>query len=424
MPEGEHYEPTPEEISKAKEMMTDEEKVMAERRNLINSVIAEHDFYAQDASYSDFYEEGPDLEYWKEYKRFLEETHADLRGNTLIDFGCGFKFTNICRIAQKQDAAKYVGVEPFANVAIYDPDKPESGGVVYYSKKFPEVLPRWKEKEGFNLDIEIVGQEGLRYLSSLPDNSANITVNGIDDWIVRVKMGPREFEGEVGSGDRYFQVLAEEIARVAGRDHIIFGLQSPPVFKYLEAMGLEKKVYREKAKYPITVCRQKEGVEITDAEGAIMALRTREVRDAVGTEIFEKLIDRVIDDPQLFYRLMKTEERWRTFQQLFSTKELSIVIYGKPAWNVEIRRDEYKKRFGELLAERQIDIWHDIKGYLQAQMDAFREFDPQIAESLEMALAISSLNQVQADISTPNKLLSLGQQWDREKKEFRTSKKT
>lgn len=264
---SEKYIPTPSEHREAIAHLNinPEEQSMSERREEIERAIKCHEFWDTDNSYSDFYEQeipvGAHVDdiksSTKNYEMFVDENRRWLEGQTLIDIGSGWKINNLIKIASETGCSKYVGVDKFAppsNIWILGPngDKDNRGGNAYkdgqdFMEFSPneEVLRPWKEEKG--LDIELQVEDGLKYLSTQPDNSANITVNGLDDCIIRGE------SGVVGSGAEYFRLLAEELARVAGRDHIIFGLAAWPVFSQLENVGLVSTTYRERSKYPISV---------------------------------------------------------------------------------------------------------------------------------------------------------------------------
>lgn len=210
MPEGMGYRPSPEEIDQAENMMTAKEKKMSQkrRREEIEQVISGSDTITNPSVYSQHYFH---MERKKEiYSKFLEDISPNLKGNRLIDLGCGKTIQYMLEIARRTGALEYIGV-----------DKAHK--------------PTFHVDEKDDLTITTYKEDMLRFLSSQPDNSANITINGIDYCII----DPSE-----GINKEYFDLLAEEINRVSGKDHIVFGIESPNIFNRLENMGFERTRYQ------------------------------------------------------------------------------------------------------------------------------------------------------------------------------------
>jgi hypothetical protein len=292
----EKYQPSQEEIGMAEEHLSTrpEENTASERRKKIEQVIDSHRFWDTESSYSHFYF-GYDGYDPVEQEKFYNESGPYLEDSTLIDIASGWDIGPVCKIAAREGANKYIGVDKFApksNVTIGPADSDSKGGPLYkYGGEIggkedtpTEIAREWKEKR--RLEIELKTEDGLRYLSTLPDNYANITVNGLDGCIIR------DQSGMVDTGGEYFELLAEELARVAGKDHIIFGLAAWPVFNRLEALGLKPTVYREKTDYPITVFKNNTG-DVTDTNKDNLPVtannvpKTPETEDEIEFEIIQ-----------------------------------------------------------------------------------------------------------------------------------------
>lgn len=107
-----------------------------------------------------------------------------LEGDVLIDLGCDCYVSRGPMIADILGASLYVGVEKYINNKYFD----ES------SNKFKEDL-----KEDVSIDVDLIVQDMLVYVSALPDNSANFMISGIDNIIIPDK--------------RYWIALEEQIRR-------------------------------------------------------------------------------------------------------------------------------------------------------------------------------------------------------------------
>lgn len=163
------------------------------------------------------------------YRAFECLAFPFLKEKCLVDLGCGVGDyaegpVPMVRIASDAKVKKYIGVDRF-------------GGVK------PEFIPTSREEYGIDIEL-VMGEEGdmLRFLFNQQSNSTNIVINGIDEQVIPSNPGNR----------KYLEALAEEIKRVIGPNHIVFGIGSQPVFKLLELIGM-KKMDLPVSPYPLEV---------------------------------------------------------------------------------------------------------------------------------------------------------------------------
>jgi len=163
-----------------------------QRLKEITRVVSESHFSNRSARYSDNYKPMLILDE-RIGSPFAKEIEPFLQGNVLIDIGCGITPREIPKLASRMGVSKYVAVDP--NVS---PDK------LPFSNDVSQMIK-----------AEFHQTDGLSFLSRQPDNSANITINGIDYTII--------------DNAEYHTMLADEVARVIGTDHIVFGNTAPAV---------------------------------------------------------------------------------------------------------------------------------------------------------------------------------------------------
>jgi len=112
-----------------------------------------------------------------------------LKGQVLIDLGCGLNYGKIIRIASKVKVAKYYGVDKVINK--------ESHYVV----------------EG--VEVNLFNKDMLEFCSKLTTNSCNFVMNGID------------FLDQMGGN--YLDLFIAEVTRATRRGGIVFGRGSQPI---------------------------------------------------------------------------------------------------------------------------------------------------------------------------------------------------
>ena len=137
-----------------------------------------------------------------------------LKGKVLVDLGCGqyLQHFDACaqqnsytlNLARKLQVKSYIGVDKFIEL---------------------------NDLEDFNsksLDAIIVKADMLDFVSKLPDNSVNFTINGIDGVVIL-------------NCDKYAQAVAAEMVRATLPKGIIFGIRSEPT-EFLKSNPEEHKL--------------------------------------------------------------------------------------------------------------------------------------------------------------------------------------
>jgi hypothetical protein len=176
-------------------------------------------------------------ELWEseENSGFFEEMKKELIGDRLVDLGCG-ECNYILQLARRTEIGSYVGVDLH----------PPLWGTSGINRRVSVPAGRHGDK----FPKEIIRGDMLEFLASQtdnPDNSANITINGIDEIIL---------PPDIPANERYAEVLAEEIARVVGKDHIVFGVGSEYILDRMKSMGFER--FKSRTEYnPVIVLRKK-----------------------------------------------------------------------------------------------------------------------------------------------------------------------
>ena len=254
MPKKESFEGSqpipPEEIQRAEEMIGDEARKVqeTERSAQILQSVQEAETLAYDTEFSQQYD---DLE---EYRpdELREELFPFLRGKDLVDLGCGMDRNSgwcppsVLNMAAKAGARRYVGVEKYGDPYISDEEQYQAKGLL----------------------TEIHGDtDMLEFLASLDENSANITINGIDDEVINPK---------IPANQQYLELLAEHIARVIGRDNIAFGIGSNVIFDCLQRKGLSRQKILERI--DLFRAMSEEGSE-TDKFDKMAAMKTTETQE-------------------------------------------------------------------------------------------------------------------------------------------------
>ena len=134
-----------------------------------------------------FFKNGRTEEGKKETERALSFLKEKLKGKVLVDLGSGID-NSIFRLAIATDPSVFIGVDKFAGRDLSHLS--EEGGM---------------QAAGAKSDM-------LDFISRMPDNSANVTINGIDMNII----------GE----EKYHEALIREIIRVLPAGGIVFGRNS------------------------------------------------------------------------------------------------------------------------------------------------------------------------------------------------------
>lgn len=187
----------------------------SERKILIQQTIKEARFIHHPEKYSRNYDTENHFikSLMERYPEFDQQLSIFIKNKTLIDLGCGFSEGRgipeyILDLAIKYEAKKYIGVDADEQTYIYPPSM---------EKKYKDS----------SVEIEVFcGEKGdmLYFLSSQPSNSANIMINGMDEIIIDMT---------IPANIKYIKLLCEEIKRVIGKDHRVFGIESEPIFSQL-----------------------------------------------------------------------------------------------------------------------------------------------------------------------------------------------
>lgn len=141
----------------------------------------------------------------------------------LVDLGCGRQ--PVIELAEKVGARVLIGVDRYSIGSENDSPSPQ--------KVVEEPIRE-------NGQTVLVREDLLKFVSHIPDNSANFTINGIDDDIIKNK--------------DYQKALAKEIIRATKKGGIIFGKNSTSLF-YIREEGQEQtkeimeEVFKRKSLY-------------------------------------------------------------------------------------------------------------------------------------------------------------------------------
>lgn len=157
---------------------------------------------------ADYY---PRLELFNE--KFRDRLATDLKGKVLIDLGAGTDATAMADFAHALGTSSYIAVDREVTPLI-ESTKKQSGDMCLH-------------------------EDALYFLADQENNSASITLNAMGDVFLTM---PYEYQ----------EYLVEAIARVAGDNHIIFGVHSEEFLAKLTVFGFQKedfgfaKLYRKK----------------------------------------------------------------------------------------------------------------------------------------------------------------------------------
>ena len=170
-------------------------------------------------------------ESFSNYSHILENPEAKrifhdlLDGKPLIDLGSGKPGSSVVILAHESGASKYVGVDKFK---------------IYEEKKIPSKHSEFTE--------EYVPEDMLKYVFHLPDNSANVVINGINYEIIN--------DGE------YIKTLIGEIARIVPPNGVAMGFESP-FLQNLREFGFKKiqSPDNDKGVFSVTIWQKPESKE-------------------------------------------------------------------------------------------------------------------------------------------------------------------
>ncbi|OGF23390.1 hypothetical protein A2Y83_02410 [Candidatus Falkowbacteria bacterium RBG_13_39_14] len=132
---------------------------------------------------------------------------------SLIDLGGGTMPT-MAKFAETSKSEFYINVEK--NWPDENPINPKK-----------DIADKRDKEEYLKMQYVVVKDDMLDFISKIPDNSANFTINGINYQIIK--------------NQKYHKALAQELVRATKEGGIIFGVQSD-VFNYLSGEEFKDKV--------------------------------------------------------------------------------------------------------------------------------------------------------------------------------------
>lgn len=147
-----------------------------------------------------------------EIRKTVKET---LKNSVLVDLGCGEFLME--SLASQFGAKGYIGVDKyFARGQLpIDPTKNQIEELIAARPNFKASVA---EARLHGTDVGFTRADMLDFVSRLPENSVNFTLNGIDIQILGNELSRSE-----NIMDNYRQTLAKEILRATRQNGIIFG---------------------------------------------------------------------------------------------------------------------------------------------------------------------------------------------------------
>lgn len=150
-------------------------------------------------------------------RAFLKER---LAGKILIDLGGG-ESRSMESLAQMLGALAYIKVDVYFQSSLAD--------------KYGRLANNGKLEANGEMEVYHVKSDMLKFLSTIPDNSVCVTINGIDMSVIH--------------SEEYHKALASEIMRVLIPDGIIFGRLSDSLDLIRGSLGVSLKL--ETASIPV-----------------------------------------------------------------------------------------------------------------------------------------------------------------------------
>lgn len=146
---------------------------------------------------------------------------------------------------------------------------------------------------------------------------------------------------------------------------------------------------------------------------------THLVQDKIGVFLFEELMERLsaTEGDKTFTHLKRVYERWLALISFYSEEPYSPNLYkGETLWAVERERNKFKASLCALSHQRGIDPTRDLEELHQAELDALKVFDPEVARELKFARVIRRLYGL--GIYKREALVDFGAQWNKTEKKF------
>lgn len=143
---------------------------------------------------------------------------SKMKGHTLIDPGCDEGWRWMVSMAQDFGVKEYIGVDKHAFGSRCSVNSRIINSVSLNDTEKREYYP--------NIEVNLVEADMLNFISQLPENYANFTVNSIDSWVI--------------PSFQYQQALAREIARATMKEGLVFGFNAE-ILNHLEENGLKPK---------------------------------------------------------------------------------------------------------------------------------------------------------------------------------------
>lgn len=176
-----------------------------DNHNQIEQIVAAAKFYPILHRFTYLYTEKTLMPQPK-YLEMIEQITHGINHENLIDLGCGNAYSVLGMfrfIKQHQlEIARYYAVD--IEHLHYE------NGV-----SFKDL------RESYGIRLDLLESDMLEFLSGIECNSANITINGIDDNI---------FNPFTTENRPYMKKLINNICRVIGANHIAFGIYSEAIF--------------------------------------------------------------------------------------------------------------------------------------------------------------------------------------------------
>ncbi len=140
--------------------------------------------------------------------KILKRDHSKLlcekmNGKLLVDLGCGTDIEDwygMAELTKDCGAGTYLGVDKFQST--------EEN--CFQDLALPEAKAAYAP-----MQLTLVCGDMLRFLAMLPNESANFTINNIDEIII--------------PSDRYLFAVAKELERTTAKDGIVFGTCAMPL---------------------------------------------------------------------------------------------------------------------------------------------------------------------------------------------------
>jgi len=158
----------------------------------------------------------------------------------------------------------------------------------------------------------------------------------------------------------------------------------------------------------------------------VRRLCTQFVREKIGIDLFEKLIDQLSGEKgkDILYKLRRTYNRWLNLVvDGFIKSDFKPDLYkGETPWNAEEQVAQFVQRVQGLKAQYKKEHGIEEHGLLETEVEhqleeqALEEFDPTVTEDLKLACTLRRLEAL--SLFHRDQIVNFGNRWDRQRKEF------